>query len=83
MRSPLKSMGAWSFSPSPITTMPSIGTPLKHDPHGVDGRLVRPFLVPAAHPAPRRERRGLRHAYEFHREVPVGQLALVAHGCRR
>ena len=56
---------------------------LEHDAHGVDGRLVGAFLVSAAHPPAGGQRRGLGHADQFHREVAVGRLSLVAHGSRR
>ena len=55
--SPLKSMGASSFSPSPITTVPCIETDVDHEPHRVDGGLVGGDLVAAADPAARRRAR--------------------------
>ena len=45
IRSPLNSIGALSFSPSPMTTTPSMGTGAAR-PHGVDRGGVRPPLSP-------------------------------------
>src|SRR3954464_12723764 len=69
--SPLNSMGASSFSPSPITTTPPLppaDPPAPaHRPrrpqlaHRVDGRAVATDLVAAADPAAGRHRGGLGH----------------------
>ena len=70
--SPLKSIGASSFSPSPITTTPSIAHRAEHDAHGLDGGAVGGVLVAPAHPPAAGERGGLGGAHELHREVAIG-----------
>ena len=72
--SPLKSIGASSFSPSPITTDAVHRDGVDHQPHRVDGGAVGGDLVAAADPAAGGQRRGLGHADELHREVAVGAL---------
>ena len=72
--SPLKSIGASSFSPSPITTMPSIGTVRQDGAHGVDGGPVGAVLVAPADPAGGGERRRLGDPHQLHRQVAVGLL---------
>ena len=71
--SPLYSIGALSFSPSPITTTPAMLHRVEHQPHRVDGGLVGCLLVAAADPAAGAERRRLGHADELEREVAVGR----------
>ena len=72
--SPLNSIGASSFSPSPITTTPSIATRVEDDAHRLDGGAVGRDLVAAAHPAAARERGGLGGPHELHREVAIRAL---------
>ena len=71
MRSPLKSIGASSFSPSPMTTMPSIGTVPSTMAHGVDGGAVGALLVAPAHPARRGQGGGLGDPHELEGEVAI------------
>ena len=47
--SPMKSIGASSRSPSPMTIVPSIGTRVELAAHGLDGRLIRPVAIALAH----------------------------------
>ena len=70
--SPLKSIGASSFSPSPITTLPRIRTVSRIEPHRVDGGRVGALLLPAPDPARCGERGGLGDAHEVEGEVAVG-----------
>ena len=74
-------MGASSFSPSPMTTTPSIGHAAEHDAHGVDGGPVGALLVAAAHPAGRRHGCRLGHPDQFHGQVAIGRLGTVAFSC--
>ena len=78
--SPLKSIGALSFSPSPMTTIPSMGTLDEHGPHGLDGGAVGAELVAPAHPAAGRHGGRLGDPHELHGEVAVGGLAGRHHG---
>ena len=72
--SPLKSIGASSFSPSPMTTTPFIDTVAIERAHRVDGGAVGAVLVAAADPAAGGHRRGLGHPDELQGEVAVGGL---------
>ena len=67
------SIGASSFSPSPMTTMPSIAHGAQHGVHAVDGGLVGGDLVAAADPAGGLQRGGLGDADELEREVAIGR----------
>ena len=58
--SPLYSIGASSFSPSPMTTMPSIGTVASTVAHRLDGGTVSAVLVAPAHPPGRQPARPTR-----------------------
>ena len=65
--------GASSFSPSPMTTTPSIETvPMRA--HRVDGGAVAAVLVAPADPAAGGHRRGLGDPDELHGQVAVGCL---------
>ena len=78
MRSPLNSIGASSFSPSPMTTMPSIETVAKHGAHGVDGSAVGTVLVAPAHPPGGGHGGGFGDTDEFEGEVAIGSTHRVA-----
>ena len=69
--SPLKSIGASSFSPSPITTTPSIATVSSTARIASTAAWSAALLVAAADPAAGRHRRRLGHADELEREVSV------------
>ena len=72
--SPMNSIGASSISPSPITTVPSIGSLFKLAPHGIDRGLIG-FLFRAAPAQPRRRDRGaLGHAHDLERENALNGL---------
>ena len=80
--SPMNSIGASSSSPSPITTVPSIGRLFELAPHGVDRGLIGGLLV-AAPAQPRRiDRRALGHAHDLERENAL-QHQTVRNGDRR
>ena len=81
IRSPLKSIGASSFSPSPITTTPSMVDAVKHVAHRVDCRCVGGLLVAAADQPRGAERRRLGDAHKLEREVAVrsGVGGAIAH----
>ena len=89
--SPLNSIGALSFSPSPITTTPRIGDRVDQLAHRVDGGAVAAVLVAPADPAPGGHRRRLGDPDQLEREVAVGRLApplgrrgpVPGHGHRR
>ena len=73
IRSPLNSIGASCFSPSPITTMPSIAT------ESMRSRMAstaagQPRSCRLAHPARQCQGGGLGDADEFRGQVPVGRL---------
>ena len=70
--SPLKSIGASSFSPSPMTTTPFIDTVETSCAHRVDRGAVGAVLVTAADPAPGGHRRRLGDPDELESEVAVG-----------
>ena len=57
--SPMKSIGASSRSPSPMTMVPSMSTSLNAAAHAFDGGVVGRVLVALAHPAASGERGGL------------------------
>ena len=73
-RSPLKSIGASSFSPSPMTTTPFMRHGADQLAHRVDRRAVRAVLVAAADPAARRHGGGLGDAHQLEGEVAVRRL---------
>ena len=70
--SPLKSIGASSFSPSPITTTPSIETESSTKRIASTAAPVGGDLVAAADPAGGGERGGLGDAHQLQREVAIG-----------
>ena len=72
--SPLKSIGALSFSPSPMTTTPSHADGGDQRAHRVDGDAVGAVLVAAADPAAGGHRGGLGDADQLQGEVAVGRL---------
>ena len=72
--SPLKSIGALSFSPSPITTMPLMPTRGDHRAHRVDGDAVGAVLVAAADPAAGGHRGRLGDPHQLEGEVAVRGL---------
>ena len=73
--SPMKSIGASSRSPSPITTVPSIGQLVELAPHGVDGGLVGGLLVAAAAQPGGGDGRALRDAHELQRQDALDESA--------
>src|ERR1700710_2356242 len=77
--SPLKSIGASSFSPSPITTTPSIATESSTKriastaaPSAASWAAAGGGLAAAAAPAGGREGRGLGHPDQLQGDVAVG-----------
>ena len=70
-RSPLNSIGAWSFSPSPMTTTPSMPTVLISTRMALTATPSAPFLSPAPDPAAGGHGRRLGDPYEVEREVAV------------
>ena len=70
-------MGASSFSPSPMTTMPSIGDGVEHVAHAVDRGLVGGLLVAHADEPGAGQRGGLGDADELEREVAVRPHAIA------
>ena len=80
--SPLYSIGALSFSPSPITTTPLHRYRVDQLAHGVDGRAVAALLVAPADPAAGGHRRRFGDPYQVEREVPVKVLRDGAPGRR-
>ena len=71
--SPLYSIGARSFSPSPMTTTPFIDTVLISKRIACTAARVRAVLVAAADPAGGGHRAGLGDPGEFQGQVPVGR----------
>src|ERR1700754_5200363 len=69
--SPMNSIGASSRSPSPITTVPSIGSLLSS--HRIDRGLVGSLLLAVAAQPRGRHRRALRHAHDFERQDALEQ----------
>ena len=69
--SPLNSIGALSFSPSPITTTPAHRHRVDQLAHGVDGGAVAALLVAAADPAAGGHRRGLGDPDQVQGQVAV------------
>ena len=74
-RSPLKSIGASSFSPSPMTTTPFIETVETRVRIALTAAPSAPFLSPRPDPAARGHRGGLGDPDEFQGEVAVGGFA--------
>ena len=72
IRSPLNSIGASSFSPSPITTTPSISTVSSMWRMASTAAWSAAILSPAPTQRDARQRRRLGDADELEREVPVG-----------
>ena len=66
--SPMNSIGASSRSPSPITTVPSIGSLFSLAPHGIDGGLVGVLLIAATAQARGGDGGALGHAGDFERQ---------------
>ena len=80
-------MGASSFSPSPMTTTPSMWTRSSTACMPSTARLVGRLLVPHADPRRAAQRGGLRDPHELEGEVAVGEeglgaAGLGAHGAR-
>ena len=80
IRSPLKSMGALSFSPSPMTTTPSIEMLDSTIRMAFDRGAVGALLVPPAHPPGGGQGRGFGDPDELHGQVAVGCLRGDGHG---
>ena len=78
--SPLKSIGALSFSPSPMTTMPSMGTLDSTVRMAVDRGAVGTDLVAPAHPAAGGHGGGLGDPHQVHGQVAIGGLGGRHHG---
>ncbi len=83
IRSPLKSMGALSFSPSPMTTTPSMAMLERTIRIALDRCAVGPLLVPPPHPPGRGQGRCLGDPDKLHGQIAVGCLDGRAHGHRR
>ena len=81
-RSPLKSMGASSFSPSPMMTVPSRSTVLSTDTHGIDGCLVDVLLVASSLMTRCRHGGSLGDTSQLESEVAIGLLAHAASTAR-
>ncbi len=73
-RSPLKSIGASSFSPSPMTTTPFIETVWTRVRMALHRGAVGAVLVTAPDPAAGGHRRGFGDPHQLHGEVAVGGL---------
>ena len=73
--SPLKSIGASSFSPSPMTTMPSIVHRRQDGAHRLDRGAVGAVLVAPPDPAGRRQGRRLGDPDQLHGQVAVGSFS--------
>ncbi len=77
-----RASGASSFSPSPMTTTPSIGTVLSTIPHRLDRGAVGAVLVASSHPPRGGQGRRLGDADQLEGEVPIRLLPL-RHGRTR
>ena len=73
-RSPLYSIGASSFSPSPMTTTPFMSTVVISARIALTAARSAPFLSPRPIQRPRGHRGGLGDADQLEREVAVGRL---------
>ena len=73
--SPLNSIGAWSFSPSPMTTTPCIETELISIRIAFTAAPSAPFLSPRPTQRAAAIDRGLGHPGELERQVAVRGLA--------
>ena len=69
--SPLKSIGASSFSPSPMTTTPLHGHGIDELAHRVDCGAIALFFLTAADPVTGGQGSRLGDADQFHREVAI------------
>ena len=79
-RSPLKSIGASSFSPSPMTTTPFMVTVPMRLRIASTAAPSAPFLSPATDPAAGGHRGRLGDAHQLERQVAVGCLDRRRHG---
>ena len=73
--SPLNSIGAWSFSPSPMTTTPRIDTELISIRIAFTAAPSAPFLSPRPTHRAAAIDAGLGHPGQLERQVPVRGLA--------
>jgi hypothetical protein len=78
--SPMKSIGASSRSPSPMTTVPSELELVERVAHRFDGGMIGRLFIAAPDQLRGRDRRGFGHPDHFQNEYAVEGVACSHHG---